>query len=124
MCLISVLRLVVISQYISSMDATWDFAFITNWNFIEVNSAILVPCLIVLKPLMRKLFPKLFAYPDPDQGQLALGTSASDIISPAQVKVKSGGGTGDRSEKGFMGSDTTAIDVESRASSSPQTSNV
>lgn len=38
---------------------TWDYVEVLNWSAIEQNISIIVPCLIVLKPLLAKLFPCL-----------------------------------------------------------------
>ena len=46
-----------IKQLYYSNDFTWDYVAINYWNCIEVNGAILIPCLVVLKPLVRKFWP-------------------------------------------------------------------
>ncbi|KAK3344509.1 hypothetical protein B0T25DRAFT_487390 [Lasiosphaeria hispida] len=56
-CIISVLRIVWIVQLYSSTDFMWDYAFISYWNCVEVNGAIILPCLVVIRPLLRKLWP-------------------------------------------------------------------
>ena len=55
----SILRAVWINDTFYSKDVTWDFVAINNWTAVEVNVAILVPCLIVLKPLLARLLPSL-----------------------------------------------------------------
>ena len=58
-CLVSILRAVFIHELEDSKDVTWDYVSVNNWNAVEINTAIVVPCLIVLKPLLVKLFPGL-----------------------------------------------------------------
>ncbi|KAK1760319.1 hypothetical protein QBC47DRAFT_3618 [Echria macrotheca] len=60
-CIISVLRIVWIKQSYGATDMLWDYVYITYWNCVEVNGAIVLPCLVVLKPLLRKLWPNLFS---------------------------------------------------------------
>jgi len=57
-CLISVLRAIWIAQLYHSTDFMWDFAFISYWNSVELNGAIILPCLVVMRPLLRKLWPR------------------------------------------------------------------
>ena len=58
-CLISILRAIRIHELYETTDITWDYVEVANWSAVELNISILVPCLIVLKPLLAKLFPSL-----------------------------------------------------------------
>lgn len=42
------------------MDITWDGVTTGIWNAFEVNVAIVCACLITLKPVGARLFPRLF----------------------------------------------------------------
>ena len=53
----SCMRIIIINQFVGSRDTTWDWVQISNWNAIEINSAVVVSCLIVLRPLFRKVAP-------------------------------------------------------------------
>ena len=103
MCLISIIRVVMILQNLKSTDPSWDFVYIANWNSIEVNSAIVISCLIVLKPLLRKLVPRLF-------------TADQDPILGEEYKVSGGEVAGN--EKQLLGSVESGPDADSQASSS------
>ena len=46
---------------VDSTDFMWDYAPISYWTCVEINGAIIIPCLILLKPLFRKLLPKFFS---------------------------------------------------------------
>lgn len=60
-CSISVARVVLLSQALdaTTIDVTWDIAT-GIWTAVEVNVAIVCACLITLKPVGAKMFPRLF----------------------------------------------------------------
>ncbi|KAK1749929.1 hypothetical protein QBC47DRAFT_395237 [Echria macrotheca] len=60
-CIVSILRIVWVRQFVASADFLWDYVYINYWNCVEVNSAIVLPCMVVLKPLFRKLWPGAFS---------------------------------------------------------------
>ena len=120
----SIIRVVIILQNLKSTDPSWDYVRIANWNSIEVNLAIIVTCLIVLKPLFRKLVPKLFT--TSAQGPV-LGEEYHDAmtrrpgisaLTSRQLTPEIGGGEVLGNEKQLLGSDASRADVESQASSS------
>jgi len=52
---------------------------------VEINTAIIVPCLIVLKPLVKKLFPRFFTA---DHSRIGPFVNArSPVLSPSQAAV-------------------------------------
>ena len=51
------------------MDFTWDYISISIWTCIEVNIAIVCACLMTLKPLIAKLWPRWL--PPESQGAVA-----------------------------------------------------
>ncbi|KAH7304554.1 hypothetical protein B0I35DRAFT_330539, partial [Stachybotrys elegans] len=59
-CIISVIRLH--SLYVTSVstDPTWDNAGVAIWSCIELNVAIICACLTTLRPLITRLYPRLF----------------------------------------------------------------
>ena len=67
-CLISILRAVIIAAILKSADFTWDSTAIANWTVVETNLAIVVACLIVLKPLVVRLFPAFSSGHDDSDG--------------------------------------------------------
>ncbi|KAH8650230.1 hypothetical protein BGZ60DRAFT_534338 [Tricladium varicosporioides] len=60
-CIISVLRLHSLQIASISIDPTWDNIGVANWSCIELNTAIICPCLTTLKPLISRLFPRLLS---------------------------------------------------------------
>ena len=58
----SILRLVNLVQIQSSPSPDFTYAgiFLTYWTTVEVNVVIVVACLMTLKPLMARLFPRVF----------------------------------------------------------------
>ena len=116
MCLISLLRIIMVNQSVLSADATYEYAAIVKWTSIEVSSAIVVSCLIVLKPLLRKFFPRLFT--SPDQGQPVDRTYSLTAVPEANRPHLTAVGDADHGcEKDLVDGDTLGLDAESQASS-------
>ncbi|CAI4214399.1 unnamed protein product [Parascedosporium putredinis] len=69
-CFISILRAVWIHGLFDAIDSTYDFTAITNWTVVEVNTAIAIPCLLVLKPLLNKILPRFFSASGPHRNQV------------------------------------------------------
>jgi len=120
----SIIRVVMVLQNLGSTDPSWDYVHIANWNSIEVNLAIVVTCLIVLKPLFRKFAPKLFTtsaqgpvlgeeYHDATTRRREISASTS-----RRPTLEIGGGEVLGNEKQLLGSDASSADVESQVSSS------
>ncbi|KUJ14828.1 uncharacterized protein LY89DRAFT_649396 [Mollisia scopiformis] len=60
-CGMSILRLHWLIIAVRSTDPTWDNIGIANWSCIELNTAIICPCLTTLKPLLSRCFPRVFS---------------------------------------------------------------
>lgn len=60
-CIMSILRLHWLIVASDSTDPTWDNIGIANWSCIELNVAIICPCLTTLKPLLSHFFPRIFS---------------------------------------------------------------
>ena len=125
----SIIRITVLLRNVSTYDASWDFVHIANWNSIEVNSAIVVSCLIVLKPLIRKLSTKLFPASDQDliqdepypgySGETMRRRARMSGLTPRRLTVVEMGGAEELgNEKRLAGGDASPVDVESQTSGS------
>jgi hypothetical protein len=67
-CLISIIRLVIVSR-LDFSDVPWQFSVVAYWSAVEVNLAIICACLTTLKPLVARFFPKLLgSTADPTHG--------------------------------------------------------
>ena len=99
---------------------TWDYVPIVHWNFIEVHAAIVVPCLIVLKPLLRKFFPKFFATSHPEDIADVQGSGSGELrpSPPPMVVVQPSQDASSGSEKGFTGGEKSSVDVDLESNSS------
>lgn len=62
-CIISVVRLVALIDVTSKLafDATYTSAGMIYWTSVEVNSAICCACIMTLKPLIQRIFPRLLS---------------------------------------------------------------
>ncbi|KAK0730970.1 hypothetical protein B0H67DRAFT_639413 [Lasiosphaeris hirsuta] len=62
-CIVSVFRLVYLVEMETqqSFDATYTSAKLIFWSTVEVNTSIACACIMTLKPLIQKWFPKLLA---------------------------------------------------------------
>ncbi|KAH8594470.1 hypothetical protein B0O99DRAFT_672908 [Bisporella sp. PMI_857] len=61
-CVTSMVRLKYIVAFSSNaLDATWSNVDVVIWSIIEVYTAIICACLMVLRPLLTKYIPGLFA---------------------------------------------------------------
>ncbi|KAK1832566.1 hypothetical protein QBC39DRAFT_256421 [Podospora conica] len=65
-CSISLARVILVTQDVNGglMDVTWEGVNTGIWNAFEVNIAIVCACLVTLKPVGAKIFPRLFT-PNP-----------------------------------------------------------
>ncbi|KAK5659580.1 hypothetical protein OQA88_782 [Cercophora sp. LCS_1] len=63
-CIISILRIIWIKEALAndSQDPLYDYATLSYWNCVEVNSAIIIPCLVVMRPLFRKILKSSAAH--------------------------------------------------------------
>ncbi|KAK4224777.1 hypothetical protein QBC38DRAFT_286542 [Podospora fimiseda] len=64
-CIVSILRIVAMIDVFSkqAVDATYTAATMIYWTTIEVNAAISCACIMTLKPLIQKIFPRLLKGP-------------------------------------------------------------
>ena len=62
-CIISLVRLYYLRYGALANDVTRDLAGVSMWSAIELNVAIVCASLMVMKPLVARLFPALFAPP-------------------------------------------------------------
>ena len=62
-CIISPVRVSLLSRDIEAgaMNITWDAGKTANWNFWQVNIAILCACLTTMKPIVSRFFPGLLS---------------------------------------------------------------
>lgn len=77
-CLISALRAVWINALFKSSDPSWDFVAVSNWNSVEVNTAIVCVCLLVTKPLFVRLWHRVRPKSESATSQTASSTSRPD----------------------------------------------
>lgn len=76
-CLISIIRAVQVRDTSYKADPTWDGVFVKYWTIVELNISVIVPCLLVLKPLLAKLFPSLSRpqpSPSPEDAPQTIGS--------------------------------------------------
>ncbi|KAK4195884.1 hypothetical protein QBC40DRAFT_184766 [Triangularia verruculosa] len=62
-CIVSIIRLVYLIDVVKMQgyDATYSSAQMIYWTSVEVNAAICCACLMTLKPLIQRLFPRLLS---------------------------------------------------------------
>ncbi|ORY71470.1 uncharacterized protein BCR38DRAFT_10867 [Pseudomassariella vexata] len=56
-CLISIFRVIWLTQLAGSVDYTYDNTPLAEWTCVELNTAIVCASLVTLKPLYHKVFP-------------------------------------------------------------------
>ena len=77
-CIISILRAAWINALFKSKDPSWDFVAVSNWNSIEVNTAIVCVCLLVTKPLFVKLWERVRPKPPITTSETASSSGTAD----------------------------------------------
>ncbi|KAK0624872.1 hypothetical protein B0T17DRAFT_255060 [Bombardia bombarda] len=62
-CIVSILRLVTLIDvtYSSPIDSTYKGSNLVYWTTVEVNASIVCACIMTMKPLIQKLFPRLLS---------------------------------------------------------------
>ncbi|KAK0663898.1 hypothetical protein QBC41DRAFT_23669 [Cercophora samala] len=62
-CIVSIIRLVYLIDVVkkAGYDATYNSAQMIYWTSVEVSAAICCACLMTLKPLIQRLFPRLLS---------------------------------------------------------------
>ncbi|KAH7082002.1 hypothetical protein BKA63DRAFT_589914 [Paraphoma chrysanthemicola] len=58
-CAVSIVRLTEIHRHEDSSDPAWDTSSTAYWSTVELNVGILCACLPTLRPLLRKIAPRL-----------------------------------------------------------------
>ncbi|KAF3809640.1 hypothetical protein GCG54_00012927 [Colletotrichum gloeosporioides] len=90
-CVVSILRIPSLASAFRSTDPTFDSPGIAEWSIIELNTAIVCACLITLKPLARRFFPRLLGSTNHDVGkERGPGSGPGDGV-PATVGSKESG---------------------------------
>ena len=54
------IRIPIVVKIYTSLDPTWDAVPIGIWSSIELNTSIVCACAMTLKPLINRVFPRLF----------------------------------------------------------------
>ncbi|KAK1854651.1 hypothetical protein CCHR01_02692 [Colletotrichum chrysophilum] len=90
-CVVSILRIPSLASAFKSTDPTFDSPGIAEWSIIELNTAIVCACLITLKPLARRFFPRLLGSTNHDVGRERGPGSGSGDGVPATVGSKESG---------------------------------
>ncbi|KAK4044373.1 hypothetical protein C8A01DRAFT_31428 [Parachaetomium inaequale] len=62
-CIISIVRLVTVIDVTQqqSWDATYTSAYMIYWTTVEVNASVACACVMTLKPLIQRVFPRLLS---------------------------------------------------------------
>ncbi|KAJ5496463.1 hypothetical protein N7463_008450 [Penicillium fimorum] len=106
-CIASIIRMVYIVELYRSSDPSWDTFGISIWSGIELAVAIIAASIPATKPIMNRLFPKLFpgstvsqstshrAYPSGSRLQSTRRYPPRDIIPLSSFTVKEGSDTED-----------------------------
>jgi len=86
---VSIIRAIFVQKAMDegAADPSHAYIAIANWSIVEVNTAVVVPCLIVLKPLIAKLWPGVF-------GRSSRGSDGLEGGSAGQDRVLTIGGSG------------------------------
>ncbi|KAJ5177582.1 uncharacterized protein N7500_000281 [Penicillium coprophilum] len=107
-CIASIIRMVYIVELYQSSDPSWDTFGISIWSVIELAVAIIAASIPATKPIMNRLFPKLFprsvlshstsyrAYPSDsriESNRLRYGPR--DVIPLSLFPTREGSDTGD-----------------------------
>ena len=58
--MVGAVRIPIVVTIYKSLDPTWDAVPIGIWSSIELNTAIGCACAMTLKPLINRVFPRLF----------------------------------------------------------------
>lgn len=63
-CAVSLIRTIYLKVvFEETIDPSWDSIGMSHWNCVEVNVAIVCACLMTMKPLISKLWPRLLDPP-------------------------------------------------------------
>jgi len=83
-CAVSLIRTIYLRVVFAvTEDPSWDSISMTHWNGVEVNIAIVCACLMTMKPLIEKLWPRLLD-PTPEhdtEGSVGEGGSPGGSLS-------------------------------------------
>ncbi|KAH8679713.1 hypothetical protein BGZ60DRAFT_235794 [Tricladium varicosporioides] len=102
-CIISVLRLHSLQIASISIDPTWDNIGVANWSCIELNTAIICPCLTTLKPLISRLFPRLLST---DSSRRFYHQSGSGVVAENRTRRRREDGDMSASSRTLKGGDS------------------
>ena len=113
--LVALIRLIIMIQadHHQNKDISYGGTNLTHWTVIEVHTAIVVCCLMTLKPLLTKLFPAWFDVESSDNETSVLtGTAPLTIGSrpsrnpPSATKTETWAETTDRMRRELASRDT------------------
>ncbi|KAK4456989.1 hypothetical protein QBC42DRAFT_350843 [Cladorrhinum samala] len=81
-CIVSILRIVAMIDVFAkkAMDATYTSAYMIYWTSVEVNASISCACIMTLKPLIQRIFPKLLLSPGSRTGNNGGGNGRQSSI--------------------------------------------
>lgn len=82
-CIVSIIRLITLIDVETSpiMDPTYAGATLSYWTCVELNTATSCACIMTLKPLIVRVFPKLLPHGSPFRSQPRL-EPLSSVCSP------------------------------------------
>ncbi|KAL2269671.1 hypothetical protein VTJ83DRAFT_1855 [Remersonia thermophila] len=59
-CIVSIIRLWDFDRTLSSADISWEAASIAYWSLVETNATIVVACVMTLRPVIKRWFPRFW----------------------------------------------------------------
>ncbi|KAL1837278.1 hypothetical protein VTJ49DRAFT_4064 [Mycothermus thermophilus] len=69
-CVVSIVRLWDFDRALSSVDVTWEAASIAYWSLVETNATIIVACVMTLRPVIKRWFPRFWgSWTEPSGGR-------------------------------------------------------
>ncbi|CAI4219643.1 unnamed protein product [Parascedosporium putredinis] len=84
-CVISIVRLFTLRSAINTQDPTWDNVPTSYLTVVELNCGILCACLPTLRPLIRKLFPRLLANEETNNTPNKARSKPADIYTLTEI---------------------------------------
>ena len=84
----SIIRIIAVRQA-NFGDMPWDFAVLAYWAAVEINLAVICPCLTTLKPLVDRFFPRLLGSTAPTHPELGENIANGGGQGPMRPHVMS-----------------------------------
>ncbi|KAK3988482.1 hypothetical protein QBC44DRAFT_100031 [Cladorrhinum sp. PSN332] len=92
-CVVSLIRLVILVKSNTNLDpdTTYNNTTLNHWTVLEVHTAIIVSCLMTLKPLASKFFPNMLTprVPASDSSNPSAAAAGSLGVGEAQLTIGS-----------------------------------